>query len=453
MKGRLLRAATLGVALAAIFASGRDTFGFHEDTHYSAIASIAIASGWPIQDAAWIANGDEAVDHSEDTVAGIEQNTIQKLPHLASKDRWFHCFSASDDTGAAAQSARNADVTKHLEELRSDARDAIDRATTAARDGAADQIAKHTAALISIGVFLHCQQDSWSHSGYGGTSTGHLEDDAKFESPDNPARRPLMTRRAMTESLDELSAFQVRWLANKTAPHDKTLDVLVAAMTHKDLQSKLEEGTLGRACYWETPFYWLFTELAATGRVGSLPDTQAAPKSVCRGAYGSAFHADPYFARRVVLEPPRYPRLNTIGKPDFDGAGNPVLLSAGTFDHQAEAVTASSRQAVACEYTMSLTVRNAGPAQAPAAGIVMALVAGRNAIWTGRGDIAPLASQQTVVVPRTASIPGTCATSAAYAAEIVAPANAEGWGDRNAANNMRVALVSTAASGRGVALR
>ena len=44
-------------------------------------------------------------------------------------------------------------------------------------------------ALIAIGIYLPCLQDSWSHSGYGAEPLGHVKDGTD---PDNPAKNAEM---------------------------------------------------------------------------------------------------------------------------------------------------------------------------------------------------------------------------------------------------------------------
>jgi hypothetical protein len=62
-------------------------------------------------------------------------------------------------------------------------------------------------ALIAIGVYLHCLQDSWSHSGYGAEPLGHVKDGTD---PDNPAKNAEMARRALDDTRERLGTLPFR---------------------------------------------------------------------------------------------------------------------------------------------------------------------------------------------------------------------------------------------------
>ena len=127
---------------------------YEADIHYSTTYALARAVGWSEADALTIASANQAVDENQDTVAALEVDTIPiSSLRQAEKNLRFHCFSKT--RGQAGQisadvrkviSGHFAEVPDHDEDPRRNAR-----------------------RLIALGVALHCQQDAYSHAGFGGS--------------------------------------------------------------------------------------------------------------------------------------------------------------------------------------------------------------------------------------------------------------------------------------------
>jgi hypothetical protein len=131
---------------------------------------------------------------------------------------------------------RNQDVVERLSTLEADATRALDVWRRNESPG------NRTRALVAIGVYLHCQQDSWAHSGYGGEPLGHVKDGTL---PDNPAHNAELTTRALRESEDKLTAFRERIAPNSS----RTL----ADAARREL---LAVSQTGRPAIWTTPSAW-----------------------------------------------------------------------------------------------------------------------------------------------------------------------------------------------------
>ena len=135
---------------------------YEADIHYSTTYVLARAVGWSEADARTIASANQGVDENQDTVAALEVDTtpspsfagyVTSSLHQAEKNLRFHCFSKT--RGQAGQisadvleviSGHFAGVPDHDEDPR-----------------------RNTRRLIALGVALHCQQDAYSHAGFGGS--------------------------------------------------------------------------------------------------------------------------------------------------------------------------------------------------------------------------------------------------------------------------------------------
>jgi len=135
---------------------------YEADIHYSTTYVLAMAVGWSKDDALTIASANQGVDENQDTVAALEVDTTRSPSFTgyvttslrqAEKNLRFHCFSKTP--GQAGQisadvrkviSGHFAEVPDHEENPRRNAR-----------------------RLIALGVALHCQQDAYSHAGFGGS--------------------------------------------------------------------------------------------------------------------------------------------------------------------------------------------------------------------------------------------------------------------------------------------
>ena len=128
---------------------------YEADIHYSTTYVLARAVGWSEADALTIASANQGVDENQDTVAALEVDTIpiSLSSRQAEKNLRFHCFSKTRGPAGRISadvleviSGHFAKVPDHDEDPR-----------------------RNTSRLIALGVALHCQQDAYSHAGFGGS--------------------------------------------------------------------------------------------------------------------------------------------------------------------------------------------------------------------------------------------------------------------------------------------
>ncbi|MFA5897530.1 MAG: hypothetical protein WC829_00315 [Hyphomicrobium sp.] len=431
-----VRAVVILASICLVVAGDPIVQGFHNEIHHTTQAALALASDWEIDDALWIAGADLAVDMNKPTVAGLERNTLQYSQHQAEKNYYFHCFSRSDDQAAARSDERNKDVLGQLDDLKRQAAQSIDRAKAQATDSRL-----RIEALVAVGVYFHCQQDSWSHSGYGGTRHGHMFDDAWPGSPDHPARRPVKTQKALRESLSELHALAGRWRSD-LPPHDANLNRLLAGLTNTAL---LGAGTQECVDMW--PRYWLYQDLRQSGRLAKFTSVDRPTRGTCATLHQTNFGV-PGASARIVTFPgqSRFPVLDIAGRPRFEN-DEPILVAAGDFDYVNAEASATYRQPTpsTCSYAMSVLVRNGGPNAAPTAKIAMALLAGQNdEMWYEEEELGVLSPNQVANVGMAATVNRACPNRVAFVSDIQ-PIKDVGdgiWGDRDARNDQRVVLAT-----------
>jgi hypothetical protein len=144
----------LCACLLASFQSISVAQAYEADIHYSTTYVLARAAGWSEADALTVASANQGVDENEDTVAALEVDTTPG-PSLrqAEKNLRFHCFS--NTTGQAGQIS--ADVLKVMSSHFAEVPDHDENPQS------------HARRLIALGVALHCQQDAYSHAGFGGS--------------------------------------------------------------------------------------------------------------------------------------------------------------------------------------------------------------------------------------------------------------------------------------------
>ncbi len=221
------------VATAGMLASG-GAVAFQRDVHFDATFALALVTGWSWSDAGVIASANQGIDENLDTQPSVSVIEAASDPartasftssalrlvgldtHLPMQDYLFHCFSRSPD----AKGQRNRDVLDRMAELQTDADRRIDQALLGS---AGDK----TRALLAIGIYLHCQQDSWSHSGYGGEPFGHVKDGTD---PDNPSKNPAMAGRALEESVRQLYRFRARMERHTEGTPDVRARALLEAL-------------------------------------------------------------------------------------------------------------------------------------------------------------------------------------------------------------------------------
>ena len=139
---------------------------YEADIHFSSTYVLARAAGWSEADALLIASANQGMDENEDTVAALEADTfpgtrfaghVASSLHQAEKNLRFHCFS--NTRGPADQIS--ADVVRVI---------SAHFAEVPERD---EDPRSHARRLIALGAALHCQQDAYSHSDFGGSCGAH----------------------------------------------------------------------------------------------------------------------------------------------------------------------------------------------------------------------------------------------------------------------------------------
>lgn len=239
-----------------------------EHFHYHITFFVALAVGWSWEEAHLIASADLAVDNNEETVASLEITGNTRFLHVSPKGLRFHCFSAKDDRRASRSHTRNSDVLDNLASLEAQAIRAIALAQQS------NNPSDITQALVAIGVYLHCQQDSWFHSGFGGQWDGHaLESFFALifgtPDPDQAAARPAKTERALDEMLEKLISFRRRWGGPLTEIAPGDLAPLKGLLTHK-LTNKMSKRERA-ACDQRLAGRWLHQLLSERAQLSVVP--------------------------------------------------------------------------------------------------------------------------------------------------------------------------------------
>jgi hypothetical protein len=235
MRSRLL-ASFLILALANVTVTSARAY--NEDLHYYVTFVLAVTLGMEWDQALAVASATQAVDQNLFTKPtehaawksptghnDPEQQTLGPLPlslGLSLQDYFFHCFSRErGDT----RGQPHATVIEHLNGLEKRAVTLIDEGNTS--NDANDK----SRALIAIGIYLHCQQDSLSHSGYGGDPMGHVWAEVFSRSPDDTQRYPDNTKKALVQTVEKLRAFVAQLGRNITDVSDAELAVLFRGLS------------------------------------------------------------------------------------------------------------------------------------------------------------------------------------------------------------------------------
>lgn len=256
------------IALLLSVFVGAPVSAAEEHFHYHVTFLVALAVGWSWEEARVIASADLAVDTNEETVASLEITGNRRFLHISPKSVRFHCFSATDDRRASRYHSRNPDVLDNLASLEAQA------ISTIALAQQSKSTAAMTEALVAIGVYLHCQQDSWFHSGFGGQWDGHALESVfamifGMPDPDQAAARPVKTERALNEMLEKLASFRRRWAgsSNEITPSD--LEPLKRLLTHP-LTKKMTKRER-TACDQRLAGRWLHQLLSERAQLSVVP--------------------------------------------------------------------------------------------------------------------------------------------------------------------------------------
>jgi hypothetical protein len=291
---------------------------YEADIHYSTTYVLARAVGWSEADARTIASADQGVDENQDTVAALEVDTmaspsiagyVTSSLRQAEKNLRFHCFSKT--RGQAGQ-------------ISADVREVISRHFAEVPDHEDDPRANATR-LIALGVALHCQQDAYSHAGFGGSCGpypgscyGHthetLFDHVAFRllgkhyfDPDHPGVSGAQVLEALQGTTSALAA-----RAPKASSRSIAADQLVAlsaALTGSGLELPDE---VRRDCNRYIAGKWLFDLFHTRGETQHGPDTL---ETLAPDVAGTCKNASLGSATMVRIPAPQFPRLNADASP------------------------------------------------------------------------------------------------------------------------------------------
>ena len=252
---------------------------YEADIHYSTTYVLARAVGWSEADALTIASANQGVDENQDTVAALEVDTtpspsfgyVASSLRQAEKNLRFHCFSKT--RGQAGQ-------------ISADVREVISGHFAEVPDHDEDP-RRNTRRLIAIGVALHCQQDAYSHAGFGGSCGsypgscyGHTHqtffDQVAFRllgkhyfDPDHPGVSGPRLLEALQGTAGELAARRPKASLRSIPTHE--LVALSDALRESGLELPDE---VRRECNRYIAGKWLFDFFHAGGRTQNSPDTK-----------------------------------------------------------------------------------------------------------------------------------------------------------------------------------
>jgi hypothetical protein len=293
-------------------------WAYEADIHYSTTYVLARAVGWPEADALTIASANEGVDENQDTVAALEMETtpgptfaayVAGSFHQAEKNLQFHCFSK---TGGRD------------DQIPADVREVMARHFADVPDADADP-RRNTRRLIALGIALHCQQDAYSHAGFGGSCgsyqgscLGHtyqtLLDQVAFGllkkhrfNPDHPAVSGPRLQEALQGTARELA---LRRLGDSLrAIPASELVALSAALRESGLELP---DDVRRDCNRYIAGRWLFAFLHSGGRTRDGSDTlETLAPEVAVNCRNPALAS----ATIVRIPDPRFPRLKSDASP------------------------------------------------------------------------------------------------------------------------------------------
>jgi hypothetical protein len=292
---------------------------YEADIHFSTTYVLARAVGWPEVDALTIASANQGVDENQDTVAALELDTVPTSSlHQADKNLQLHCFSKTRGQAGQISADVREVISAHFAEV-------PDR-------GEGPQ--KNTGRLIALGAALHCQQDAYSHAGFGGSCGmfsgscyGHTYqtflDQVVFGllkkhhfNPDHPGVSGRWLLKALQGTVSELAVHRPKD-SMRPIPANELL-ALSDALRKSGLELPDE---VRRDCNRYIAGKWLFDFLRSGSRTQASPDTL---EKLAPGVAGTCRNASLVSATVVRIPDARFPRL----KPD----ASPYLVRAdGTY--------------------------------------------------------------------------------------------------------------------------
>ncbi len=197
--------------------------------------------------------------------------------------------------------------------------------------------------MIGLGTALHCQQDAYSHVGFGGSCGsyagscfGHtyqtVLDQVVFGllkkhyfNPDHPGVSGEYLLEALQGTASELAARRQK--ASRRSIPANALVALSEALRESGLELPDE---VRRDCNRYIAGKWLFDFFHSGGRTQNTPD---AVEKLAPGIAGTCRNASLASATIVRIPDPRFPRLHPDASPSLVRAdGTYELVRAGDFD-------------------------------------------------------------------------------------------------------------------------
>jgi hypothetical protein len=290
---------------------------YEADIHYSTTYVLARAVGWTRADALTIASANQAMDENQATVAALEVDAtsspslavnVTRSLRQADKNLMFHCFSKTH--GPADQIS--ADVRKVISSRFAEVPDPDENRERNARR------------LIALGVALHCQQDAYSHVGFGGSCGTHsgscyghmhqtLVDQVLFSlvgkhhfNPDHPGVSGEWLLEALQGTVSELATRRP-----KSSMRSIPIDALVALSDNLRGSGLHLPDEVRRDCNRHIAGKWLF-DFFHSGSTKNNSETLATLAPEVAATCKSASLAS---ATIVTIPHPRFPRLNADASP------------------------------------------------------------------------------------------------------------------------------------------
>jgi hypothetical protein len=393
-KSKMVHASRLLMLVVAVYLTAvwRPASAFEVDTHHHLTFAMALSVGWDWRHAAIIAAADQALDENKATVAALGTSTLFTGP--IEQNYVFHCFSRKNDKQNAKRGQPNGDVIINIKDLAARAFRRLEKwRGLSARE--------RTEALVALGVFLHCQEDSWSHLGFGGERDGHALESAydnierawpsstepRRHNPDHPALRPDLTEIMIFEKLKILEDGK-RATGKRPAKLKGGRRKHLAIVSGDPKMLKLRNGAR-RRCVQILAEHWLYGVLLDQRRLKSIPQRFIIEFQADRAAFRpwkescEKIHRE-YFRRRhkefrIAVPPFRFPRLDIRGEPYTNSIrddGRYLGTASGDFDIVLETVKIrlARRSGDVCTYQVNALVRNTGDKPSPDFTVVALLI-------------------------------------------------------------------------------
>jgi hypothetical protein len=303
---------------------------YEADIHYSTTYVLARAVGWTQADALTIASANQAMDENADTVAALEveatrspsiAGSVASSLRQAERNLIFHCFSKTRGPAGEISADVRKVVSGHF--ARVPARDRNPR--------------EHARRLIALGVALHCQQDAYSHAGFGGSCGsysgscyGHTHqtvlDQVIFSllgkhhfNPDHPGVSGQWLLEALRGTVSELAARRP-----KSSARSIPTNALISLSDKLRGSGLYLPDEVRRECNRHLAGKWLFDLFHSGERTQDSPDKlETLPPEVAATCKNRSLAS----ATIVKIPAPRFPRLNPDASPYLvwaDGSYQPV---------------------------------------------------------------------------------------------------------------------------------